>query len=100
MNKRINDSIYKHFLHSKADEQRDKVEHYNPSVDLVRADADATPDEILKAQQDYVFWRNLAAPIAGGQADRSTPMGQAYEKSRENIAITHGTTSDPSPGGR
>src|SRR5579864_43782 len=100
MNKRIDDSIYKHFLHSKRDTERDAFEHYNPSADLVRADADATPAEILKAQEEFVFWRNLAAPIADGQADRSTPMGQAYEKNRENIAITHGTISDPTPGGR
>jgi hypothetical protein len=92
MNKRINDSIYKHFLHSKTDAERDRLEHYNPSADLVRADADASPDEILKAQQEYVFWRNLAAPIADSPADRSTPTAHSYEQQREDIAITHGDT--------
>ena len=98
MNNRINDSIYKHFLHSKPDEERDKLEHYNPSVDLVRADGEATPDDILKAQKEYVFWRNQAAPIADGQADRSSPIGQTYEQTRENIAVTHGSTSESGGG--
>jgi hypothetical protein len=92
MNKHINDSIYKHFLHSKSDEERDKLEHYNPSFDLVRADSDATPDEIAKAQQEYVFWRNLAAPISDNPADRSSPTAHSYEQRREDIAVTHGDT--------
>jgi cell division protein FtsL len=92
MNNRINDSIYKHFLHSKPDEERDKLEHYNPSADLIRADGDATSEEILKAQKEYVFWRNQAAPLSGGQADASTPIGQTYQQTREDIAVTHGNT--------
>jgi hypothetical protein len=100
MNSQIHDAIYKHFLHSKADEQRDQLEHYNASADLIRADADATNDEILKAQQEYVFWRNQAARTSSAPADPSSPLGRAYEQSRENIALTHGTTSDPTPGGR
>jgi hypothetical protein len=90
MNSRINDAIYKHFLHSKPDELRDKLERYNPSADLVKADAAATPDEIAKAQHEYVFWRDQAAPIADNPADRSSPTAQTYEQNREDIAITHG----------
>jgi len=90
MNNRINDSIYKHFLHSKPDEERDKLEHYNPSADLIRADGDATSEEILNAQKQYVFWRNLAAPMSDNPADRSTPTAHGYEQTREDIAITHG----------
>jgi hypothetical protein len=92
MNNRINDSIYKHFLHSKPDEERDKLEHYNPSADLIRADGDATSEEILNAQKQYVFWRNLAAPMSDNPADRSTPTAHGYEQTREDIAITHGNT--------
>jgi hypothetical protein len=92
MNNRINDSVYKHFLHSRPDEERDKLERYNPSTDLVRADGEATLDEILKAQSEFVFWRNQAAPIAGGQADSSTPIGQTYQQTRDNTAATRGAT--------
>jgi hypothetical protein len=90
MNNRINDAIYKHFLHAKQDDERDQADHYNPSSDVIGADREATLDEIVKAQHDFVFWRNLAAPINGGQADRNSPMGQAYERTRQSIEDSHG----------
>lgn len=95
MNSRISDAIYKHFLHSKPDEERDRLEHYNASTDLVRADADVTTDELLKARTEYVFRRNLAAPIAAGQADPSSVVGRTYEQNREANEISHGATTSP-----
>ena len=95
MNDRINNGIYKHFLHAEADKQRELEDHYVAAADLIRADAESTPDEILKAQANYIFWRNLAAPKSDQAADRSTPIGKSYEQGREDIAITHGNT----PGG-
>lgn len=92
MNDRINKAIYKHFLHDERDKQRDLEDHYVASADLIRADADSTPTEIQKAQADYVFWRNLAAPKLDEPADRSTPIGKSYEQGREDVAITHGNT--------
>lgn len=97
MNNRITDSVYKHFLHSKPDEERDKFEHYNPSVDLVRADAEATPDEILKAQSDFVFWRNQAVPIAGGQVDPSSSVAHTYTTQRDEMTASHGTVYPGAP---
>jgi hypothetical protein len=97
MNNRIDDSIYKHFLHSKPDEERDKLEHYNPSTDLVRADAEATPDDILKAQSEFIFWRNQAAPIAGGQADPSSPVAHTYTTQRDEMTASHGTVYPGAP---
>lgn len=90
MNNRINDSIYKHFLHSKPDEERDKLEHYNPAADVVRADADVTNDEILNAYREFIFWRDQAAPLTGGRADGRSPVGHAYEQTRDSIGVTHG----------
>ena len=95
MNSRISNAIYKHFLHSKPDEERDRLERYNPATDLVRADADVTTDELLKARTEYVFRRNLAAPIASGQADRSSAMGRSYEQTREAIEDAHGNAPTP-----
>jgi hypothetical protein len=92
MNKRIRENIYKHFLHSEADRKRDALDHYNPNIDLIGADGDSTPLEIQRAQTDYIFWRNLAAPRSDDPADRSTPLGKSYEQSREDVAITHGNT--------
>ncbi len=92
MNARISDNIYKHFLHPKPDKERDLLDHYDPAVDLVRADVDCTPEEIQKAQTEYIFRRNLAAPRTDGAANPSTPLGKSYQQTRENIAITHGDT--------
>lgn len=91
MNNRINDAIYRHFLHSKPDEERDKAELYTASADLVRADMNVTRDEILQAQQNYVFWRNLAAPLNSGQADRNSALGRTYEQVRQDVQDTHGS---------
>ncbi len=97
MNSRISDNIYRHFLHAGPDKQRDLLDRYNPAVDRVRADADATPEELVKAQTEYVFWRNLAAPKADEAADPSSFVGKAYQQGRDDIAITHGTTTPASP---
>lgn len=93
MNNRIDDAIYKHFLHTKVDEARDKQDRYSPRQDLVRADGDSTMQEIAAAQHDYVFWRDQAAPLAGGQADASTPVGREYEQTRDSIAVGRGSTT-------
>ncbi|HEV2696888.1 MAG TPA: hypothetical protein VGU90_02775 [Terriglobales bacterium] len=98
MNNRINDGIYKHFLHSKPDEVRDKREHYSPNADLVRADLDTTNEDILRARDEFVFWRDQAAPLSGGRADASTPVAHTYQQNRDNIDVTHGTT--PTSGNR
>ena len=96
MNNRINDNIYKHFLHGKKDQERDLLEGYNPSADLVRADGDATREEIEKAQLEYVFWRNQGAPKSDGTGDRSDTTRMGYEQKREAIVINHGEAPLPS----
>lgn len=94
MNSRIKDGIYQHFLHSKPDQDRDNAEPYNASTDLVRADLDTTRDDLIEAQRDYVFWRNLAAPPkTPGQADRNSVIGKAYEQTRQDVEDTHGNTA-------
>jgi hypothetical protein len=97
MNDRINKGIYKHFLHDEADKQRDLVDHYVASFDLIRADTESTPDEIQRAQVDYMFWRNLAAPKNVGQVDTTNAAVQNYNKARDAIAVTHGTTNPSAP---
>jgi hypothetical protein len=97
MNSRITDSIYKHFMHPEPDIVRDKLDRYNPAADLVRADVDSTPEEILKAQTEYTFWRNLAAPKSDGSVNPSTPATRSYQQARDDIAVSHGNTSPGSP---
>jgi hypothetical protein len=98
MNSRISDNIYKHFLHAGPDKQRDLLDRYNPAIDRVRADADVAPEELVKAQTEYIFWRNLAAPKSVGEADSSSAVGHDYTRARDDIAATHGTTTPGSPG--
>lgn len=97
MNDRINNGIYRHFLHDEADKQRDLADQYIPSADLIRADTESTPGEILKAAADYRFWRNLAAPKNGGRVDPNNAAVENYNKARDAIAATHGTTNPSTP---
>jgi len=97
MTDRINNGIYKHFLHDEADKQRDLEDHYVASVDLIRADTESTRDEILRAGDDYRFWRNLAAPKNVGQVDTKNAAVENYSKARDAIAATHGTTNPSTP---
>lgn len=97
MNDRINKGIYKHFLHDEGDKQREVEDHYIASADLIRADTESTPDEIQRAQVDYMFWRNLAAPKNVGQVDTTNAVVENYNKARDAVAATHGTTNPSTP---
>ncbi len=97
MNARISDNIYKHFMHPEQGKARDKLDRYDPAADLVRADEEATPKEVLKAQHEYVFQRNLAAPKSDGTVNADSPATRSYKQARDDIAITHGNTSPGSP---
>jgi hypothetical protein len=97
MNDRINKGIYKYYLHSEGDKRRDLEDHYVASADLIRADTQSTPDEILKARDDYMFWRNLAAPKNVGQVDTTNAAVETYNKARDAIAASNGTTNPSTP---
>jgi hypothetical protein len=62
LNNKIADNIFDHFIHTQADKDRDLADRYDSSADWVIADADATMQEILVAQDTYVLWRDRAAP--------------------------------------
>lgn len=65
LNNKIEDNIYKHFLHVKVDSDRETTEKYDATLDWVKADADATAAEILGAQEIYALWRNRAGQVGG-----------------------------------
>jgi hypothetical protein len=65
LNNRVEDGIYKHFLHLKAENERDLAEKYDARLDWVKADAKVTQAEILEAQETYVLWRDRAAEFGG-----------------------------------
>src|SRR3984893_18586904 len=97
MNNRIDDGIYKYFLHSEADKRRDLADQYTASADLIRADTESTPDELIKARVDYIFWRNLAAPKSVGQVSTKNAAVENYTKARDAIAASHGMTNPSTP---
>jgi hypothetical protein len=98
MNSRIHDGIYKHFLHDQHDLERDQRDHYRAADDRVQSDAEATPAEVENAQVDYLFWRNLAAPRLAGTVDPNDAAVHQYNKARDDIAASHGTTTPATPG--
>jgi hypothetical protein len=95
MNDRINDGIYKHFLHAEADNQRDVRDRYVASADHVSTDQESTLEEMVKARDDYIFWRNLAAPKNVGMADPNTAAGHSYSATRDAIESSHGNSANP-----
>jgi hypothetical protein len=75
MNTEIDVCIYHHFLgekHTKADEERDLAEKYDVMHDGAKSDSDVSQQEIVEAQERYVFWRDRAGQIS----DRRLGMGQ------------------------
>lgn len=97
MNDRINKGIYNYFLHAEGTKRRDVADHYVANLDLIRADAESTPDEIHRASDDYMFWRNLAAPKNIGQVDTTNVAVENYNKGRDAAEMTHGATTPSSP---
>ncbi|MFZ1008075.1 MAG: hypothetical protein WAN65_14640, partial [Candidatus Sulfotelmatobacter sp.] len=66
LNDKIDDNIYRHFLHLKAEQELTAAEKYDPRTDVVRADQDVTPEEVANARADYDCWKNRgSAPEAG-----------------------------------
>ena len=84
LNSKIEDNIYKHFLHTSLDAERDAGEKYDPKLDWVKADADATPAELLEAQEIYVLWRTRAGQIGGKGDNVSSSDALASHKIEEH----------------
>ena len=66
LNEKIDDNIYRHFLHLKAEQELAATDKYDARADIVRADLDVTPEEVASARADYDCWKNRgSAPRAG-----------------------------------
>lgn len=81
LNGKIEDDVYKHFLHAEADKPLVLADKYNPDLDVVKADSDVTPEEIAQARQIYVFWRDRAAPNKNANLDSAaqTTVGKSAD---------------------
>jgi len=72
LSEKIDDNIYRHYLHLKADELAAAGDKYDSVKDIVRADLEVTPEELASAQADYSLWKNRALPNGGGRLDSMT----------------------------
>jgi hypothetical protein len=57
LNEKIEDNIYRHFLHLKAEQELAVTDKYDARTDIVRADLDVTPEEVASARADYDCWK-------------------------------------------
>lgn len=80
LNEKIDDNIYRHFLHAKADQQLVITDKYESYTDIVRADGDVTPEELASARADYQVWKNRGSAPKGSGLDTQTE-GLAHDTS-------------------
>jgi hypothetical protein len=69
LNGKVEENVYKHFLHAEADLQRAVEEKYDPDKDAVKADENVTYAEVEESRQNYVFWRDRAGQISAKRLD-------------------------------
>jgi|CZKY01.1.fsa_nt_gi hypothetical protein len=72
LNEKIDDNIYRHFLHGKADQPLAATDKYDPHTDIVRADSDVTFEELASARADYNVWKDRGSPPGVGSLDTRT----------------------------
>jgi hypothetical protein len=66
LDSKVEDNLYKHFVSSKADFDRDQAEKYDPTFDGVSADNDVSKNDIAEAEHTYQTWHDRAEQNSGG----------------------------------
>jgi hypothetical protein len=87
LNEKIEDNIYRHFLHLQAELELAAMDKYDAHADLVRADLDVTPEEVASARADFDCWKNRGSAPRGGRLDAKTegelgPSADIYKGSQ------------------
>lgn len=72
LNEKIDDNIYRHYLHQTSDQQIAATDKYASEKDIVRADSEVSAEELLSAREDYVVWKNRGSSPRGGRLDSQT----------------------------
>jgi hypothetical protein len=88
LNEKIEDNIYRHFLHLKAEQELPPTDKYDARADIVRADLEVTPEEVANARADYDCWKNRGSAPRAGRLDTQTerelgPTADIYKGSRQ-----------------
>src|SRR5260370_28545280 len=77
--------FYRHCLgekHAKADEARDLADKYDVTRDGAKSDSDVTQQEIVEAQERYVFWRDQAGQLSDRRLGMSQEMAPRVDHAR------------------
>jgi len=101
-NGKIEDYIYRHFLNKKnteADELRDLKDKYDPQLDAVRTDFMVTPQEMVDAQAQYIFWRDQAAKGRGSGRHMTRAEEQAANMDHADTRHDTNGVAAPAAGG-
>jgi hypothetical protein len=101
-NGKIEDYIYRHFLNKKnteADQLRDLKDKYDPQLDAVRTDFMVTPQEMVDAQAQYIFWRDQAAKGRGSGRHMTPAEEQAANMDHADTRHDTNGVAAPSAGG-
>jgi len=103
LNGKIDDNLYKHFLHPKDDKALPKPDDYNIVYDGVKADGDVSQMEIDQAQNRYQLWLQRASPNSDKRLGTADEKAAAYDHVRSGgphgaAGNTSGATA-PAAGG-
>jgi hypothetical protein len=72
LNEKIDDNIYRYFLHLKAEQELAANDKYDARADIVRADLDVTAEEVANARADYDCWKNRGSAPSAGRLNTKT----------------------------
>jgi hypothetical protein len=72
LNDKIENNIYRHFLHLKAEQELAPTDKYDPRTDMVRADLEVTPEEVASARADFDCWKTRGSAPSAGRLNTQT----------------------------
>lgn len=103
LNSKVDDNLYKHFLHPKDEKSLPKPDDYNIIYDGVKADSEVSQAEIDTAQNRYQLWLERASPNSDKRLGTADEKAAAYDHVRSGgphgaAGNTSGATA-PAAGG-
>jgi hypothetical protein len=73
LNSKVDINLIGHFRNNKeAEDKRDRIDGYDPTLDTVAADNNVSKQEIEDAEQRYVFLRDHSGAVSNSTLDTST----------------------------
>jgi hypothetical protein len=103
LNSRVDDNLYKHFLHPKEDKGLPQPDDYNIIYDGVKADNEVSQAEIDQAQDRYQVWLQRASPNSDRRLGTADEKAAAYDHVRSGgphgVAGNSSGATAPAAGG-